>query len=212
MIDCPNGEVRDILPDYLHDRLEPSQRESVERHLAGCAACREELALLRELRGTLQRAPRVHVETIAASIPPYRAPARKEWSGGWRAAAAIVAIALGGTSIALWQRSTHSAPAAVPPTAVVAAAPSSAAGIREPVITRRAPERASSRVSPDAPARSSTRAIDTEELAMGGGAITELSDGELSTLLQEIESLDALPSTEVDASAPELPVSRGGQR
>jgi len=67
-------------------------------------------------------------------------------------------------------------------------------------------------VSPDAPARSSTRALDTEELAMGGGAITELSDGELSTLLQEIESLDALPSTEVDASAPELPVSRGGQR
>ena len=104
MIDCPNGDVRDLLPDYLHDRLESSARMSVERHLAECAACRDELALLRDLRGTLQRAPRIDVAAVAAAIPAYRVPARKSWASGWRAAAAITAIAVGGTSIALLAR------------------------------------------------------------------------------------------------------------
>ena len=101
MIDCSNGEVRDLLPDYLHDRLESSVRQSVERHLAGCAACRDELELLRDLRGTLGRAPRIDVATIAAAIPPYSAPVQKGWARSWRTAAAIAAIVVGGTSIAL---------------------------------------------------------------------------------------------------------------
>ena len=104
MIDCPNGEVRDQLPDYLHDRLESSARMSVERHLADCAACRDELALLRDLRGTLQRAPRIDVAAVAAAIPAYRPAAQQSWAGGWRTAAAIAVIAVGGTSIALLRR------------------------------------------------------------------------------------------------------------
>jgi len=93
MIDCPNGDVRDLLPDYLHDRLESSARMSVERHLADCAVCRDELALLRDLRGTLQRAPRIDVAAVAAAIPAYRPAARKSWASGWRIAAAITVIA-----------------------------------------------------------------------------------------------------------------------
>jgi anti-sigma factor RsiW len=95
MIDCPNGDVRDLLPDYLHDRLGSTARASVERHLAGCAACRDELGLLRDLRGTLQRAPRIDVAAVAAAIPAYRPAARKSRAGGWRIAAAIAAIAVG---------------------------------------------------------------------------------------------------------------------
>jgi anti-sigma factor RsiW len=212
MIDCPNGDVRDMLPDYLHDRLEPSARVLVERHLAGCTACRAELDLLRELRGTLRRAPRVDVASIAASIPPYRAPAQKGWAVGWRAAAAVVAIALGGTSIALWQRSTRSSPVAEPPTAVVAAAPAPTVAAPEPAVAPRPSEQASPSGAPVSPPRSTTRARDGEELAMGGATITDLSDGELSALLQDIESLDALPSTEVEASEPGLPVGHGGGR
>ncbi len=212
MIDCANGDVRDLLPDYLHDRLEPSARGLVERHLAGCAACRDELALLRELRGTLQRTPHVDVASIAASIPPYRAPARKEWARGWRAAAAIVAIALGGTSIALWQRSTHFSPAAEPPTAVVAAASAPTVAAPAPAIASRPSEQPSPTSAPVSPPRPATRAREGEELAMGGGTLTDLSDGELSALLQDIESLDALPSTEVETAAPGLSIGHGGQR
>jgi len=212
MIDCPNGDVRDMLPDYLHDRLEPSARGLVERHLAGCTACRDELELLRELLGTLRRAPRVDVASIAASIPPYRAPARKGWAVGWRAAAAIVAIVLGGTSIALWQRSTRSSLVAGPPSAVVAAAPAPTVAAREPAIARRPLEQASPSRAPISPPPSTTRARDGEELAMGGGTITDLSDGELSALLEDLESLDALPSTEVESSDPGLPVGHGSRR
>ena len=211
MIDCPNGDVRDMLPDYLHDRLESSARGLVERHLAGCTACRDELELLRELRGTLRRAPRVDVASIAASIPPYRAPARKGWAVGWRAAAAIVAIALGGTSIALWQHSTRSSPGAEPPTAL-AAPPAPTVAAREPAVAPRPSEQASPSGARTSPPPSSTRSRDGEELAMGGGTITDLSDGELSALLQDIESLDALPSTEVETSEPGLPIEHGGRR
>ena len=118
MIDCPNGDVRDLLPDYLHDRLESSARMSVERHLAGCAACRDELALLRDLRGTLQRAPRIDVAAVAAAIPAYRPAARKGWTTGWRVAAAVAAIVVGGASIALLNRmQTHEQTAQGPETA-----------------------------------------------------------------------------------------------
>ena len=59
MNDCPNGDLRDLLPDFLHDRLNAADRAVVEAHLAGCDDCREELELLRNLRGTLRRAPAV---------------------------------------------------------------------------------------------------------------------------------------------------------
>ena len=37
---------------------------------------------------------------------------------------------------------------------------------------------------------------------MAGGAIGELSDGELSALVEGIESLEALPSAEVESAEP----------
>ena len=36
------------------------------------------------------------------------------------------------------------------------------------------------------------------ELAMGGGSLSDLNDRELASLLKDIESLDAVPSLEVD--------------
>jgi hypothetical protein len=43
------------------------------------------------------------------------------------------------------------------------------------------------------------------ELAMSGGTLTDLSDRELNSLLREIESLDAVPSTDVE-SVPVSPI------
>ena len=42
---------------------------------------------------------------------------------------------------------------------------------------------------------------------MAGGSITDLSDGELSALVDGIESLDGVLSTEVDGDAP-IPLGR----
>ncbi|HEX7980472.1 MAG TPA: zf-HC2 domain-containing protein [Gemmatimonadaceae bacterium] len=204
MIDCPNGEVRDLLPDYLHDRLDSSARISVERHLAECAACRDELALLRDLRGTLQRTPHIDVASVAAAIPAYQPPVRKSWANGWRAAAAIAAIAIGGTSIALMGRAGKPTQVAQGPIATPAA-PAPDVGVRgtaaaaphtvtEPV-TQPAPmvARAEPSVKP-APAPRG------EELAIAGGTIADLSDGELSDLIGDLDSLDAVPSTDVESA------------
>ena len=208
MIDCPNGAVRDLLPDYLHDRLESSARTSVERHLAECAACRDELALLRDLRGTLQRAPRIDVAAVAAAIPAYRPAARKSWASGWRAAAAITAIAVGGASIALLGRMHKPAQLALQPDAAptvhspeVGGAALPATALPQPG-TQHAPAVASAEpsVTHAEPLVRPAPAPRGEELAMAGGTIADLSDGELSDLLGDLDSLDAVPSTDVEST------------
>jgi anti-sigma factor RsiW len=115
MTDCPNGDIRDLLPDLLHGRLGAAERAEVEAHLRECADCREELELLRSMRGALRRVAAVDVDSIVANIPPYRAPARRvsarSW-GGWRIAAAVTLLAVGGTSVVV-ARNGDQAPASV---------------------------------------------------------------------------------------------------
>lgn len=48
---------RELLPWLANDTLEGAERTEVERHVAGCAQCQSELALLQALRTTLQAQP-----------------------------------------------------------------------------------------------------------------------------------------------------------
>ena len=65
MNDCQNAEMRDQLPDLLHDRLDAAARAMLTAHVASCTDCREELALLRVAYGTLIKAtPRVDLNFI----------------------------------------------------------------------------------------------------------------------------------------------------
>jgi anti-sigma factor RsiW len=170
MTDCPNGEIRDLLPDLLHDRLPADVRREVEAHVRGCDDCRAELALLGAMRSSLRRAPAVDAAAIAAAIPAYRAPVRRSW-GGWRAAAAIVVLAAGGTSVAVLQ-SRDGIQHVARDTAAVAQAP--------------------------------------RELALGSSAVSDLDDSELSTLLNDLQSLDAVPSADVEYPAAISPVKPTG--
>jgi anti-sigma factor RsiW len=120
MIDCPNGELRDQLPDFIHDHLDAATRAAVAAHVAACAACAAELALLGELRESMQAAPQVNVSRIVAALP---APshgsrttrrARSPWLD-WRIAAAIAVIAVGGGSAAILGRQTRAPDTAVSP-------------------------------------------------------------------------------------------------
>ena len=90
MSDCLDAEMRDHLPDALHDRLTPAQRVELDAHLLACDRCRAELALLRQVRDAAPR-PRVDTATIAAAIPAYR---RRTWSASplLRIAAALVLV------------------------------------------------------------------------------------------------------------------------
>jgi anti-sigma factor RsiW len=193
MIDCPNGDIRDLLPDLLHDRLSPSERARVEPHVASCEPCRAELALLRDLRATMGRTPLIDVASIAAAIPAYRAPVRRTWTG-LRAAAVIAAIAVGGTSIALVQRESSTSNgqslSRIRREPTTAPLPN-----HDSVASNSAAKTPSAGVAPTV-----TRPAEHEELAMGNGAVNDLTDRELATLLSEIESLDALPSEDVEST------------
>ena len=205
MTDCPRGELRDLLPDLMHERLDAAVRADVVRHVAACPACAAELALLRSMRAALEPAPRVDAARIAAAARAARAasphvrPERARFGPAfdrptaWRIAAAFAALAVGiaGWTIALRRparptvavvapvRAHDTAPAAAPPTAVAAATPS----VRQP---RTAAPDAGTRTVAAAPRRG---------LVMDGG-VGDLPDSDVQELLQSLDSLRAIPDAD----------------
>ena len=102
MIDCPNVEMRDRLPDLANETLEPAVRELVLVHLAECRACTAEIEILRTTRLImLTTTPKVNVQSIALAIPQYKAaspvaaPRTKSWASSWRLAATMTFLAAG---------------------------------------------------------------------------------------------------------------------
>src|SRR5262249_19271193 len=112
MNDCPNAEMRDRLPDLLHDRLAANERAEVTAHVTACADCGEELELLQDMQAMLVKAtPRVDIAYVVNALPKPpartttvpRAAARRTWAD-WRIAAAVTLLAAGGSSAALLAR------------------------------------------------------------------------------------------------------------
>jgi anti-sigma factor RsiW len=69
MTDCPNGELRDLLPLLAHDALDAAEAARVREHVATCAECRAELALLDAVRAQAVAAtPVVSVSAILAGV------------------------------------------------------------------------------------------------------------------------------------------------
>jgi anti-sigma factor RsiW len=71
MTDCPNVEMREQLPEFVHGMLDAPARERVQAHVDGCTECAQELAILRSV---IEAAviPQIDVTRIAAAIPAYR--------------------------------------------------------------------------------------------------------------------------------------------
>ena len=215
MNDCPNADVRDRLPDLLHDRLDGAARASVEAHVAACADCAAELALLGDVRkawGT----PKVDVVSIVAALPAYRAPARRSWAG-WRSAAAIAVIVAGASSVVVLQRGgpvdtsgvARPATATVPPKSPqVASTDVPPASASVPAVQAHAgiDSVAGASARPDSVRSGGVGVAPPRELAMGGGTLGDLDNRELASLLKDIESLDAVPSVDVE-STPVSPIS-----
>lgn len=173
MIDCPNGAMRDRLPDLANDTLEPAVRELVLVHLAECAACTSEIEILRTTRLMLRAAtPRVNVAGIVSALPQYaairagqvplaaaRTTSRSTWANSWRIAAAMTFLAAGIGSYKLLGND-------------------GAARIQDSIAAAVTVEQ-------------------TAGLALTG-ALANMNDDELHALVSDIEKLDALPSTEVE--------------
>jgi anti-sigma factor RsiW len=193
MTDCSNALMRDALPDLLHDRLTPGEREACAAHVAGCADCTAELAVLRSAQAVLGRAPAVDVASIVRALPPARRPVpvvppsmrRPGWgtAARWRAAAALVLVAGGG-----WFAATR---ATDQPVGVgVASAPTDVAGPAAPAesIRAAAPTLASGETVTGERARSSESGL--------GVSVEDLSDDELEAVYRAMGEAEALPPVE----------------
>jgi anti-sigma factor RsiW len=78
----PHPEMQELLGAYALDAVDGEEREQLERHLAGCAECRAELAEYREvmaLMGDVRTAPPPGVwDRIAAGLDTQPPPLRLE--------------------------------------------------------------------------------------------------------------------------------------
>jgi len=210
--DCRNAEIRDQLPDLLHDRLSAGARAAVLVHVDSCAECRDELALLRGVhRALVMATPRIDTSRIVSALPKPGAsvqlrssrPSRSRWTD-WRVAATITVVALGGMSVALLTRSSDSgqplavapgpmpapqAPVAGPPatgSASVPAVPTTTRGVgRETTLAQSTPSTPVASAADDAPT----------EIGMEG-RLTGLNERQLRALLDDIQQLKAVPITE----------------
>lgn len=104
------AEVRLSLGAYVLGALDPGERSRVDAHVAGCAACRDELASLAAMPGLLGRVSREEVEAVplppqpelldrllAAAASERRRDRRVRWLAS--VAAAIVLLAAGGVAV-----------------------------------------------------------------------------------------------------------------
>ena len=131
---------------YVLGALSPAERSAFEKHLAGCAACRDAVAEIAVLPGLLGRLPAEGVATIAtpgepearvsalleaarASRARERAVRRRRYAGTGLAAA-VLALLAGVGVVAAWP--SDSGPTTPPPSA--GATPSSAAVSMAPML------------------------------------------------------------------------------
>jgi hypothetical protein len=126
MSDASNGHPRDLLSAYLDDELGLEERASVDRHLAGCEDCRDELEALRRLARALAEdsVPPVPAD-LEARIGSRLDEATVVRPRRWRfALPATVAATLGalGLLVALqWREGRIGVPTAPPPAPTPAA-------------------------------------------------------------------------------------------
>jgi hypothetical protein len=194
MNDCSNAEIRDQLPDLLHERLDASSRAVVVAHVAQCVDCRDELELLRSVQKTLiALTPRVDISYVVGALPKapvrrapvYSAP-RRRWID-WRVAAAVTVLVAGGSSVVGMRQAPTTAdnrPAITDSSANRSAAPIDNAALP------------GSPASPSVAIASGTgtsESVDDEGLDSRFGG---LSDDQMQTLLAEIDGLEAVPVTE----------------
>lgn len=186
MRECHEMTERDALPLLLRGRLAPSEAARVRAHVATCAACAEELALLERSAKLFDMAtPRVDVAAIVAKLPaaPQRPALRVDRGGArgpfvpryaWAAAASLTLVAtlsfaalkgrvFDGTSGATVAPDTATPVPSVPPVV--------------PVV-------------PVAPAAQVPAALVT------GAELGELGSSELEALLAELDEIEATIAAE----------------
>lgn len=121
-----------LLGAYVLNTLDPDERRGVDAHLAGCEACRSDVAALEAVRDVLDDIPPeamlhgppdadlVLQKTLRQVRTESAASARRRWMPATAAAAAVLAAAIGG-GIALGRETAPSTSAGPGPSATASA-------------------------------------------------------------------------------------------
>jgi anti-sigma factor RsiW len=185
---CIEVDIQEMLPDLLHGKLDASARARVEAHVASCEECTEELEVLRTVKSAAVFIPPIDVDRVVRQIPPYRlivpaaqAPARTRVVS-WLVAASLAVVVLGGGSLLMIQQK--------PLTQRLATSHSTQSGATAPDQVARG-----GATSIATPSGTASAAPHTHSLAMATG-VEGLSDNSLRQLMNDMDSFDALPTTE----------------
>ena len=194
MTDCPNGLMRDQLPEYVHGVLAADAAALVEAHLAECADCRAEVAVLGNVRAALrQGTPVVNVATIVSALPAprraaRRAPRRFAVVARWQYAAAAALVLAVGSSV-LWRSAPEQMGQRVADSSSAAVGPGN-----------RTAGPAGTPVS-----------VQAENGMTFGGGLSDLSLNDLESLLGQMDSVRTLPSSNPESMTPVITVKAGGK-
>ncbi len=191
MTEITHDEIRELLPDLLHGGLPAELRALVEMHLASCAECAEELAVLRMVKDAPSFAPRIDAVKVASHFAPYRAaiPAQPAPARDWRRVATLVVAAVILVSVVIWR----SAPDGARNDQRVAV--STARGTSSKTVS---PMNNSTPVISPAAVPSGSRKVEARpvhELQLAEG-LDGLSDGGVAQLLRDMNDLEALPAAD----------------
>lgn len=192
MSECGSTEIRDALPEYLHQRVTAPERATIDAHLADCEECRLELAMLTSVREAMQeRTPVIDTAAIVRALPK---PQRRRTVRPWmlQLAAALSFISIGGVSLVV-ARSFYNdrrAAATQDSTRTGSSIDSVPKGSGDVLLAA-----ASGRPG----------------LTVGGG-VTDLGADELELLLGALESLEAVPAAEPDDPLSQVTLRASGVR
>jgi anti-sigma factor RsiW len=187
-----NAEVRDALPDYVNHRLGDLDAAIIREHIASCADCQAEVAVLEAIRSSGPLAPKIDLDRIAMAIPAYpaitHAQPRTSSRRIWALAAAAAIVAVGGWAVSMrsvGEPSSTQSVAVVSPSAPQAAPSANA-------------EKTVAVATPSKAVESS--AVKSSQVEPGSlslvGSTDDLSDADLESLVSALDGIDAVPSAE----------------
>lgn len=222
MGDCPNVEIRELLPERVAEHLAPRDAKRVDDHVAECEMCAFEVEVLRAARATLRARPTIDVKRVSGAVAAAtRTPVRRErqrqqrpWLG-WRAAASLALVAVGATSIAIWKGAhdgSRGADVVSQASETIAATTPSGTGRPGPGAT--AGSGSGSVTGQPTPTRALAVATAIPAASSGltaAGGLSDLDDAELESLLGDISTLDASNFEEPQEVIPTIGGSEGVQ-
>lgn len=217
MTECRSPELQDLLPDYVADGLDDVSAARITAHLAVCAPCADDVAVLRLVRRARPLVAMPDVARIVAALPPapgasreagahaparpvtvlappsMRQPAKRGAVFGlspWRLAATLAVIIAGSASLMVARTGTTGRGA-------VAIGESGGAPT-----TGRLPSLAET-VAVASPAILPT-------VSVSYGDLDDYSEDELQRMLERLDRWDGATSTEPLPGVPILPSPGGG--